>query len=197
MRQGKPSVPAALPAPKARIEPGPDRVDLTKVNPISTDATVVDPSYNGVTRVDQARNGSTPVDPARNGSTRLDLIRNNSTRVDSARKGSAHVDIGRNDSIRTDPPRAELSRPDSVYNTQREQSDRSRRRADPEFQDGSYGFDSSFDRMDVDVDDRRDNWHSDQREGLRDGERVRGGGREDRRLYSDDLYQRPRGRGYR
>lgn len=195
MRQGKPNVPIISPAQKAPVEPEADRTDLTNVNKIQNDSTPVDPSYNDVAHVEQAHNDLTPVDPATNVPTRIDLARNSSSRIDSSRSGSARVDIGRNDSTRTNPPRADQSRPDSVYNAQREQSDRSRRRADPEFQDGSYGFNSSYDRMDVDVDDRRDNWHNDQRE----GERVRGGGlgREDRRLYSDDLYQRPRGRGYR
>lgn len=199
MRHGKPSVPTPLPVQEAPIEPETDRVDQTNVNPIRNDTVRVEPSYNGVAPVDQTRNDSTPVDLARNGSTRTDLARNSLSRIDSSRNGSGRADTGRNDSIRTDPPRADLSRPDSVYNTQREQSDRSRRRADPEFQDGSYGFDSSYDRMDVDLDDRRDSWHNDQREVQREGERARGGGlgREDRRLYSDDLYQRPRGRGYR
>lgn len=198
MRQGKPNVP--IPVQQAPNEPETGRANLIDANPIRNDSTGVDPSYNnGVARVDPPRNDSTPVDPARNGSTRIDLTRNNLTGVDSSRNGSARVDIGRKDSIRTDPPRADLSRPDAVYNAQREQSDRSRRRADPEFQDGSYGFDSSYDRMDVDMDDRRDSWHNDQREGLRERDRARSGGlgRENRRLYSDDLYQRPRGRGYR
>lgn len=194
-------MPVPVPIQKTPVVPEADHVDPTNVNvnQIRNDSTRVDPTYNGAAHVDQARNDSTPVDPARNGSTRIDLARNSSSRIDSSRNGSARVDIGRNDSIRTDPPRADLTRPDSVYNAQREQSDRSRRRADPEFQDGSYGFDSSYDRMDVDVDDRRDSWHNDQREVLREGERARGGGlgREDRRLYSDNLYQRPRGRGYR
>lgn len=199
MKQAKPSALVTVPVQAAPIEPEADRIDLAKVNPIRNDSIHVDPPYNGVAGIDQVRDDSTSIDPARNDSNRDDLVRNNLTRLDSSRNGSARDDIGRNDSIRTDPPRADLSRPDSVYNAQREQTDRSRRRADPEFQDGSYGFDSSYDRMDVDADDRRDSWHNDQREGLREGERARSGGlgREGRRLYSDDLYRRPRGRGYR
>ena len=112
------------------------------------------------------------------------------------------------------------------YANQREQSDRNRRRADPEIQDRSYGFESKNDQMDVEMeapvsdsapnrpdpprpvrqDDRaygrRDlaprhsGWS---RYDARDRDRFSGGGRprDDRRLYSDDLYQRPRGRGFR
>lgn len=81
------------------------------------------------------------------------------------------------------PPRADLT---ATYNTQREASDRSRaRRADPEIQDGSYGFQEAAaarqqDRMDVEV-----------------GEvTVPQPPANNGRLYSDGLYQR-RGRGYR
>lgn len=137
------------------------------------------------------------------------------------------------------------------YAHQREQSDRNRRRADPEIQDRSYGFGNNTDDMDVEMDvptpnetmprpepprpvssrpepprseshrsgpsrvdpprpsrpddrayGRRDyaprdsGWN---RYDDRDRDRVRGGGppRDDRRLYSDELYQRPRGRGFR
>lgn len=81
------------------------------------------------------------------------------------------------------PPRTDLT---AAYNTQREASDRNRaRRADPEFQDGSYGFQEAAvtrqqDRMDVDIG-----------EGTAQQAPVNNG-----RLYSDELYQR-RGRGYR
>lgn len=89
--------------------------------------------------------------------------------------------------------RSDLTRPNDTYNAQRELSDRNRRRADPEFQDGSYGFEAKEDEMDVEMtddrnarrDDRRDVWRS----------RDNGVGQDSRRLYSDDLYPRPRGRG--
>lgn len=86
-------------------------------------------------------------------------------------------------------------RDESSYDSQREQYDKNRRRADPEFQDGSYGFDSNPDRMDIDIDGRRE----DRQENRRDGGRIRGGERANnyRPLYSDDLYPRPRGRGFR
>ncbi|KAL8728346.1 MAG: hypothetical protein Q9166_005489 [cf. Caloplaca sp. 2 TL-2023] len=91
--------------------------------------------------------------------------------------------------------RIDLTYEGNSYDKQREQSDRSRRRAEPELQDGSYGFEGKEDRMEVDNDDRRDSY--------RDAPRHFGRGRdfaaprEERRLYSDDLYRRPRGRGYR
>ena len=120
------------------------------------------------------------------------------------------------------------------YNSQREQVDR-QRRAEPEFQDGSYGFAAKEDEMEVDTeimgvekpstttpraelgrsnDDRRDDRGRERRDerrevrydGRRDGgrgrpyfDRDREGGRprNDYRLHSDDLYPRPRGRGFR
>ena len=148
-------------------------------------------------------------------------------------------------------PRVDLTRdPAPSYDIQREQSDRNRRRADPEFQDGSYGFDAREDVMDVDVDaprsdapvdvpnpessrsdpprtdpprserrddrrdDRRDSRRDDRRDDRRepryepptdygrgrpysDRDRERGRPRSDQRLYSDNMYQRPRGRGFR
>lgn len=148
-------------------------------------------------------------------------------------------------------PRGDLNRdPAPSYDTQREQSDRNRRRADPEFQDGSYGFDAKEDVMDVDMDaprpdppvsdvpqsdaprsdpprldaprsDRRDDRRDDRREGRRDDrrdgrrdaqydspsdygrgrpyidrDRDHGRPRNDQRLYSDNMYPRPRGRGF-
>lgn len=129
-------------------------------------------------------------------------------------------------SIRKAPtPRIDLTRNDTPsYDSQREQSDR-RRRADPEFQDGSYGFEAKDDTMDVDMDapapaapapanvsaprsDRRDYRRDDRRayEAPRDYGRGRsyydrdrdsGRPRNDQRLYSDDMYPRPRGRGFR
>ena len=145
-------------------------------------------------------------------------------------------------------PRVDLTRdPAPSYDTQREQSDRNRRRADPEFQDGSYGFDAREDAMDMDVppsdappsdvphsdaprsdaprldaprsdrrDDRRDNPRDGRRDDRRDArynppndygrgrsyvdrDRDRDGGRprNDQRLYSDNMYPRSRGRGFR
>lgn len=137
-------------------------------------------------------------------------------------------------------PRVDLTRNDEPsYDSQREQSDR-RRRADPEFQDGSYGFDEKEDKdetMDVDMDaqalaapvsapapipapapapanvsaprsDRRNDRRDDRRgyEAPRDYGRGRsyydrdrdsGRPRNDQRLYSYDMYSRPRGRGFR
>lgn len=90
--------------------------------------------------------------------------------------------------------RIDLTRTEPSYNSQREQSDRNRRQAEPEFQDGSYGFDAENDRMDVDTDDRRDTWRDGPKEAGRGRDNTRD--REPRRLYSDDLY-RPRGRGFR
>ncbi|KAM0800017.1 hypothetical protein BDR22DRAFT_274493 [Usnea florida] len=149
-------------------------------------------------------------------------------------------------------PRIDLTRdPAPSYDTQREQSDRNRRRAEPEFQDGSYGFDAREDVMDVDMDaprseapvseipqsdaphsdslrldaprsDRRDDRRDERRDGRRDErrderrdarydapndysrggpyldrDRDRGRPRNDQRLYSDNMYPRPRGRGFR
>ena len=150
-------------------------------------------------------------------------------------------------------PRVDLTRdPAPSYDAQREQSDRNRRRADPEFQDGSYGFDVREDVMDVDMDaarsdppvsevpqsdasrsdatridpprsDRRDDRRDDHRDArgddrrddrrdahydspnnygrgrpYNDRDRDHGRPRNDQRLYSDNLYSRPRGgRGFR
>ena len=148
-------------------------------------------------------------------------------------------------------PRVDLTRdPAPSYDTQREQSDRNRKRADPEFQDGSYGFDAREDVMDVDLDaprsdapvtdvppdasrsdaprldpprsDRRDDRHDNRRDARRDDRRDDrrdthydspsdyGRGRPytdrdrdhvrpraDQRLYSDNMYPRARGRGFR
>ncbi|KAI4106900.1 MAG: hypothetical protein LQ339_002872 [Xanthoria mediterranea] len=90
--------------------------------------------------------------------------------------------------------RIDLTHEENAYNKQREQSDRSRRRAEPELQDGSYGFEAKEDQMEVD-EDRHDSY--------RNGPRASGHGRnarpprDERPLYSDDLYRGPRGRGYR
>ncbi|KAL9027678.1 MAG: hypothetical protein Q9196_003833 [Gyalolechia fulgens] len=93
--------------------------------------------------------------------------------------------------------RIDLTYEENSYSTQREQSDRTRRRAEPEFQDGSYGFEKKEDRMEVDGDDRRGFYNDRQRHygRGRDSGRPR---ESERRLYSDDLYPRPpRGRGFR
>ncbi|KAA6412908.1 MAG: hypothetical protein FRX48_03901 [Lasallia pustulata] len=106
--------------------------------------------------------------------------------------------------------RPDLIRAESAYNSQREQSDRDRRRAEPEFQDGSYGLGGRDDDMDVEMDDRRDVVRDTGRDVMRDtgrnerrdvgwnrdGGRGRDAGRGAIGLYSDDLY-RPRGRGIR
>lgn len=122
-------------------------------------------------------------------------IEQKSARIDPARDNLTHVDTARTDPVRASVPRVDLTRGESSYDSQREQLDRVRRRAEPEFQDGSYGFEPKHDRMDVDVDDGRTGWQKDPREDER--ARGRGFGRDDRRLYSDDIYRRPRGRGYR
>jgi len=93
------------------------------------------------------------------------------------------------------PVTPDLFRAKLSYDGQRETSDRNRRRAEPEFQDGRYGFDSTEDRMDVAMDDERDT-RGDYR---RDSGRARdyGRGRDDRGLYSDGMVPRPRGRNFR
>lgn len=149
-------------------------------------------------------------------------------------------DLGNNVSLARKPPtepketRLDESRnvPTASYDIEREQSDR-RRRADPELQDGRYGFEAKEDQMDVDVEvlgsepsrpdvprtddtrsvrrddrdrDRRDNRREVRYDAPRDGgrgrsyfDRDRDGGRarSDYRLHSDDMYPRPRGRGFR
>ncbi|KAL9046598.1 MAG: hypothetical protein Q9214_000605 [Letrouitia sp. 1 TL-2023] len=91
--------------------------------------------------------------------------------------------------------RVDLTKTEPRYDAQREQSDRNRRRAEPEYQDGRYGFEPKEDRMDVDMEDR----HSSRRDEPRNYGRSRDFGRprDERRLYSDDVYTRPRGRGFR
>lgn len=93
------------------------------------------------------------------------------------------------------PMTPDLFRAKSTYDGQRETTDRSRRRAEPELQDGRYGFNSTEDRMDVAMDDERDT-RGDYR---RDGGQARdyGRGRDDRGLYSDGMVPRPRGRNFR
>lgn len=100
------------------------------------------------------------------------------------------------------------------------------RYAEPEFQDGRYGFESREEKMDVDMEEKRelvrDNRRIDRYSARRDGRPGYGRGyqRDDRRdrdsygrengrpyggvaapepkrLYSDDLYSNQRGRGFR
>ncbi|KAL6718413.1 hypothetical protein ACLMJK_004502 [Lecanora helva] len=120
------------------------------------------------------------------------------------------------------------------YDAQREHFDR-QRRADPEVQDGSFGFGPKEGEIDVDMEvlgvekpatsstqadydrshevrrDNRDRERRDDRRDSRYGARPNGGRgrayfdrdresgrpRNDYRLHSDDLYPRPRGRGFR
>ena len=86
--------------------------------------------------------------------------------------------------------RPEVTRTDDFYEVQREQSDRHRRQAEPEFQDGRYGFEPKDEKMDLDMDDESDSRRDNRRE-------INGPGRDNRRLYSDDLYPQRRGRGFR
>ncbi|KAL9001814.1 MAG: hypothetical protein Q9180_010008, partial [Flavoplaca navasiana] len=60
--------------------------------------------------------------------------------------------------------RIDLTREENAYSKQREQSDRNRRRAEPELQDGSYGFEAKEEQMEVDHDDRRDSYRDGPRE---------------------------------
>ena len=93
--------------------------------------------------------------------------------------------------------RQDLTRVEPSYDIQREEMDRDRRRADPQLQDGSYGFDNREEKMDVDMDDGENDQVSSQRGGRYDSGRGRDGGRRrnDRGLYSDQISQR-RGRGF-
>ncbi len=130
-------------------------------------------------------------------------------------------------------PSIDLTRnePPTSFNTDREQPDR-QRRANPEFQDGSYGFEAKPDEMEIDTEasvpnnidtdnarkdytrprtDRRENRDRDRRDDRRDAryDAPRDGGRgrsyfdrnteggQDYRLHSDNMYPRPRGRGFR
>ncbi|KAI9872604.1 MAG: hypothetical protein M1830_001421 [Pleopsidium flavum] len=93
------------------------------------------------------------------------------------------------------PPRPDLFVTKPSYDGQRELSDRNRRRAEPELQDGSYGFNSNHDRMDLEMDDRVDGRRDDRRNSQRGRDYERS--RDDRGLYSDDIVPRPRGRGFR
>ena len=92
--------------------------------------------------------------------------------------------------------------------------ERNGRRAEPEYQDGRYGFDAQEEKMDIDVEERQEDRRQDRgdvrrgigRDGGRNGGRGPvdlgrgrdvGRGNDSRGLYSDDLYSRSRGRGYR
>ncbi|KAI4211638.1 MAG: hypothetical protein LQ351_005541 [Letrouitia transgressa] len=92
-------------------------------------------------------------------------------------------------------PRVDLTKTEPKYDAQREQTDRNRRRAEPEYQDGRYGFESKGDRMDVDIEDRHSFRRDEPRNYGRSRDFVRP--RDERRLYSDDVHTRPRGRGFR
>ena len=91
--------------------------------------------------------------------------------------------------------RSDIARIDDYYEVQREQSDRHRRQAEPDFQDGRYGFAVRDEVMDLDMDDGDDSQQNNQRDRLR--ETQNGAGQDNRRLYSDDLYPQRRGRGFR
>lgn len=136
----------------------------------------------------QANLNATKISPAHQAAEprtpHVDLTRSELSQPDPVRLDPAHLDSVRPEPISSDPN----------YDSQREQSDRNRRRADPEFQDGSYGFESRDERMDIDMEDRRGTW----RAGREENGRARDGRiQNDRRLYSDNLYSRPRGRGFR
>ena len=120
--------------------------------------------------------------------------RTDSTRPDPPPPERSHQEPLHSESIRPETSNLDHVR-SGTYDHQREQSDLSRRRAEPEIQDGSYGFESRDERMDVDMDDRRDTWRNDPRENERARNVART--RDERRLYSDDLYPRHRGRVFR
>lgn len=124
-----------------------------------------------------------------------ELSRNEPVGNDPPYNETSHNQPPRNAPSEPKAARVDLTYEDNSYDKQREQSDRSRRRAEPAFQDGSYGFEAKEDRMEVDNDDRRNLYYNRERQygRGRDMERPR----EQRRLYSDDLYPRPRGRGFR
>lgn len=133
---------------------------------------------------------TSPVHPLHEepGTSRADLTRSEPTHSDNFRSDYIPSNANQAKPTTSEPVQSNL-----VYDSQREQSDRNRRRADPEFQDGSYGFETKNDQMDID--NNRDTWHASREENSRVREGARP--REDRRLYSDNLYSRPRGRGFR
>ena len=134
---------------------------------------------------------SSPKHPAPNESR---TSRGDLSRSDPPPPELSHQEALRSDSMRPEPITSTAVRP-GTYDVQREQSDLNRRRAEPEIQDGSYGFESRDEHMDVDVDNHRNNWRNDPRENERSKNVIRG--RDERRLYSDDLYPRQRGRVFR
>ena len=91
--------------------------------------------------------------------------------------------------------RSDVSRMDDYYEVQREQSDRHRRQAEPDFQDGRYGFAARDEKMDLDTDDGDDSQRDNRRDSGRESQN--GPGRDNRRLYSDDLYPQRRSRVFR
>lgn len=115
-------------------------------------------------------------------------------RIDLTRPEATSADPIRLEQIQLDPARPETVQLGPTYDSQREQSDRNRRRADPEFQDGSFGFQPRDGQTDVDMDDHREARQAGREENARARDsRLYN----DRRLYSDNLYSRPRGRGFR
>ena len=123
-------------------------------------------------------------------------------------------------SLDADRSRSDTSNP---YGAQREAADRDRRRAEPNVQDGRYGFENKNDQMEVGPPpvtreesrrpERQDTYHDNRPRGRDSGydpSRQRGyigsgyydrgwdsaRPRNDRRLYSDGLYSHPRGSGY-
>lgn len=114
-----------------------------------------------------------------------------------------------------------------TYDSQREETDRSRRKADPEIQDGRYGFGEDDVQMEIDEEvlpptakeepkrSVRGNAYEDDRHRVgrnarydaprdpgRSGYYERGWDsgrrpRDERPAYTDNFYSRPRGRGYR
>lgn len=142
----------------------------------------------------QAEQKSTIASPNRSATQEL-----NAPRLDLTRPDVQPLDLSQQESLHSESVRVEPITPDSIrpgtYDYQREQSDRNRRRAEPEIQDGSYGFESKDERMDVDTDNRQIDWRNDKRESDKPRTVVRN--REERRLYSDDLYPKHHGRVFR
>ncbi|KAL8701163.1 MAG: hypothetical protein Q9201_005053 [Fulgogasparrea decipioides] len=120
--------------------------------------------------------------------------KNNSPRSNPPARDTPRNEAPRNAPSEPRAARVDLTNEENAYDRQREQFDRNRRRAEPEFQDGSFGFEVKEDRMEVDNEDHRASAPDRPRPVARD--RDEGRLREERRLYSDDMY-RPRGRAYR
>lgn len=139
---------------------------------------------------------TTPIIPSPNHSAANETRgpRANTTRSAPPPPELPHQETPRTESIRPETITPNPVRPDT-YDFQREPSDRNRRRAEPEIQDGSYGFEPREEQIDVDMDDRRDSWRNDPRESDKPKNIART--RDDRRLYSDDLYPRHHGRVFR